>query len=105
MSEIEKLVHGGEGLARQDGQVVLVPYVLPGETVSVTTSESKTVVARFVARSARAGSRAYRSALRYFADCGGCHLQHATYDFQLAQKRAILLETLQRIGGVRHEAK
>ena len=104
--EIEKLVHGGEGLARQDGQVVLVPYVLPGETVSVTTGRVKNGLLRgsspevLVASPERIAPRC-----DYFAACGGCHLQHATYDFQLAQKRAILLETLQRIGGVRHEGE
>ena len=30
---IEKWVYGGRGLARLDGQVVLVPFVLPGEVV------------------------------------------------------------------------
>ena len=28
---IEKLVYGGDGLARVDGRVVLTPFVLPGE--------------------------------------------------------------------------
>ncbi len=30
---IEKWVYGGEGLARLDGQIVLAPFVMPGETV------------------------------------------------------------------------
>ena len=33
--QIEKLVYGGQGLARWNGRVVLVPFVLPGETVLV----------------------------------------------------------------------
>ena len=32
---IEKWVYGGEGLARIDGKVALVPHVLPGETVRI----------------------------------------------------------------------
>ena len=32
---IEKLVYGGDGLARVDGQVALVPYVVPGELVTI----------------------------------------------------------------------
>jgi 23S rRNA (uracil1939-C5)-methyltransferase len=104
--QIEKLVQGGEGLARMDGQVVLSPYVLPGETVSVTTERIKNGLLRGSEPEVIAPA-AERIAPRceYFADCGGCHLQHAAYDFQLAQKRAILLETLQRIGGVRHESE
>ena len=31
---IEKLVYGGDGLARIDGRVVLTPFVLPGEKAS-----------------------------------------------------------------------
>ena len=39
--EIEKLVYGGDGLSRLDGQVVLTPLVLPNEQVSVETSRIK----------------------------------------------------------------
>lgn len=104
--QIEKLVQGGEGLARMDGQVVLSPYVLPGETVSVTTERVKNGLLRGSEPEVIAPA-AERIAPRceYFADCGGCHLQHAAYDFQLAQKRVILLETLQRTGGVDHDSE
>jgi 23S rRNA (uracil1939-C5)-methyltransferase len=102
--EIEKLVHGGEGLARQDGQVVLIPYVLPGEKVLITTGRVKNGLLRGSSPEVlEAAPERIVPRCEYFADCGGCHLQHAAYDFQLAQKRAILLETLQRIGGVRYE--
>ena len=36
----------------------------------------------------------------YFGSCGGCQYQHADYEFQVEQKRAILLENLQRLGGI-----
>ena len=39
--EIEKLVYGGDGLARLDGQVVLMPYVLPGEKVAFRPQKMK----------------------------------------------------------------
>ena len=39
---IEKLVHGGNGLARLDtGQTVFVPGVLPGERVLVTIRKKR----------------------------------------------------------------
>ena len=102
--EIEKLVYGGEGLARINGQVVLAPYVLPGEKVSIDTSRVKNGLLRGT-RPEVIAAAAERIVPRceYFSDCGGCHLQHAGYEFQLAQKRGILLETLQRIGGIHHE--
>lgn len=104
--EIEKLVYGGEGLARMDGQVVLTPYVLPGEKVSIDTSRVKNGLLRGTAPEViTAAAERIVPRCEYFGDCGGCHLQHAGYDFQLAQKRGILLETLQRIGGIRHEGE
>jgi 23S rRNA (uracil1939-C5)-methyltransferase len=39
---IEKLVHGGSGLARvETGQAVFVPGVLPGERVAVTIRKKR----------------------------------------------------------------
>ena len=31
----EKLVYGGDGLARDHGHVILTPFVLPGETAQI----------------------------------------------------------------------
>jgi len=38
---IEKLVYGGEGLSRVDGEVIFTPFVLPGEAVQVAPPASK----------------------------------------------------------------
>ncbi len=35
-----------------------------------------------------------------FGRCGGCHYQHAPYEYQLAAKRAILVEELRRLGKI-----
>ncbi len=104
---IEKLVYGGEGLARLDGQVVLVPFVLPGERVAVTTRTRQYRLAARVQSATSCIQVPHRTVPRceYFAKCGGCHYQHAEYAFQLEQKRAILRETLQRIGGIAHDGE
>jgi 23S rRNA (uracil1939-C5)-methyltransferase len=98
---IEKLVYGGEGLARLDGQVVLVPFVLPGERVSVATERVKAGLLRGQPLDViePSGERV-TARCEYFRDCGGCHYQHAAYPFQLQQKREILRETLRRLGGI-----
>jgi 23S rRNA (uracil1939-C5)-methyltransferase len=103
---IEKLVYGGDGLARHDGQVVLTPFVLPDEVAEVGTRRVKGDLLRGSLTSLVEPSP-YRvqPACEYFANCGGCHYQHASYEYQLEQKQAILRETLRRLGGFDYEAE
>lgn len=98
---IEKLVYGGEGLGRLEGQVVLAPFVLPGELVSADAAESRPGLlrARRVEILSRAAERV-DPACPLFYHCGGCHYQHAAYEAQLDAKRAILSEELRRIGKI-----
>jgi 23S rRNA (uracil1939-C5)-methyltransferase len=92
---IEKLVYGGEGLARQEGRVVLTPYVLPGEQARVEVEGG--LHARLVDLEQTASERILPGC-PYYGTCGGCHYQHAGYDYQLQQKVSILREVMQRVG-------
>ena len=38
---MEKLVYGGDGLARLDGRVVFAPFVLPGERIRAQAEQEK----------------------------------------------------------------
>jgi 23S rRNA (uracil1939-C5)-methyltransferase len=102
--EIEKLVYGGDGLSRVDGQVVLTPLVLPGEQVTVATSKIKNGLLRgTLSEVNQASPHRITPRCPYFGDCGGCQYQHSDYEFQVDQKRAILLENLQRLGGIQYQ--
>lgn len=101
MVTIEKLVYGGDGLSRGEGQVTLTPFVLPGEQVEIEPGESRSGVLRAGLRSVvEASADRVPAPCPYYGKCGGCQYQHATYDAQLRAKRAILEETLQRVGRV-----
>jgi len=96
---IEKLVYGGMGLARIDGEVVLTPFVLPGERATIIPDTKRGGVLR-----ARLESLEEKSARRvpspcpYFTRCGGCQYQHSEYSYQAEQKIEILRDVLRRIG-------
>ena len=101
--QIEKLVYGGDGLARIDGQVLLAPFVLPGERVSVVPHPAKNGLLRGTDVTVlQPAPERVTPRCEYFGTCGGCDYQHASYEFQLAQKLAILRETLQRLGGIEY---
>ena len=98
---IEKLVHGGLGLARHEGRVILVGYVLPGERVRVRVTGTRAGLWRAAPEEVLHAAEGRTAApCPYFGRCGGCRLQHAQYPLQLEIKQAILTETLRRIGKI-----
>jgi len=94
-------VYGGDALARVEGRVVLLPMVLPGERIlaQVETEKPGLVRARTVEVLTPAPERV-AAPCPYFGRCGGCHYQHAPYEYQLSAKRAILSEELRRLGKI-----
>ncbi len=99
---IEKWVYGGQGLARTDSGVLLVPFVLPGERVKVTAA--KPPHGELIDILELSPLRA-EPPCPVFQVCGGCHYQHAPYEFQLARKVEILREQLQRVGKIAWEGE
>jgi 23S rRNA (uracil1939-C5)-methyltransferase len=96
---VEKLVYGGDGLARVEGRVVFAPFVLPGERIRVHAEQEKPglVRARTLEVLEPAPERV-AAPCPVFGRCGGCHYQHAPYEYQLAAKRDILADQLRRLG-------
>ncbi len=100
---IEKLVYGGDGLARvasgDRAKTIFVPYVLPEERVEAVIVEQRPGFAHAELNAVIESSK-LRSAppCPYFTACGGCHYQHIGYEHQLRFKSEILSETLRRVG-------
>ncbi len=90
-------MYGGDGLARIDGRVVLVPDVLPGELARIEVDRD--IHAKLIEVVERSPDRV-APPCEYFGRCGGCHYQHAPYEFQLARKVEILREQLKRVGKI-----
>jgi 23S rRNA (uracil1939-C5)-methyltransferase len=108
---IEKLVYGGDGLARLPadehgpGKAVFVPFVLEGERIEASLIEQKRGFARGRAETIlQASSQRVEPQCPYFRTCGGCHYQHARYEHQLEIKAAILKESLRRVAKLELES-
>ncbi len=114
---IEKLVYGGDGLARLPagspsdeeggrGKAVFVPRVLAGENIEAIITESKSGFARANAdKIVKPSPHRVEPPCPYFSRCGGCHYQHATYEHQLEIKTEILRENLRRIAKLELECE
>lgn len=99
---IEKWVYGGDGLGRIEGRALLVPFVLPGEVVRVEIEREKPglLEARLTEVISPSAERV-GAPCPVFGRCGGCQYQHASYEFQLAQKVEVLREVFHRVGKFR----
>jgi 23S rRNA (uracil1939-C5)-methyltransferase len=107
--DIEKLIYGGDGLARLPaglsgnkdrgrGKAVFVPFVLAGEKIEAALTEEKPGFARAQASAILEPSpHRIQPPCPHFSRCGGCHYQHASYEHQLEIKKEILRENLRRI--------
>ena len=99
--QIDKLVHGGKGLAHEGSLAVFVEGVLPGESVRIQLERVKKGYAEGRLLEVVTPSPDRTAApCPVYGRCGGCQLQHASAAAQLELKRAILAETLVRLGGL-----
>jgi 23S rRNA (uracil1939-C5)-methyltransferase len=100
--EIEKLIFGGVGLGRlANGKVVLVPYVLPGERVKIRiTAEAKDYAEAELLEVISQAKDRVEPPCPYYGTCGGCQLQHVSYERQVELKKEILIEIFQRQAGL-----
>jgi 23S rRNA (uracil1939-C5)-methyltransferase len=101
--QIEKLVYGGDGLARLPadaqgrGKTVFLPFVIPGEQVEASAVETRPGFVRAKLDKVLTSSpQRIEPGCPYFGRCGGCHYQHIDYEAQLRYKSKILDETLRR---------
>jgi 23S rRNA (uracil1939-C5)-methyltransferase len=101
--KIEKMIYGGDGLARlpADGtgrtKTVFLPFVLDGEEVEASSAREKSGIVYARADKVIVPSpHRIEPGCKYFYSCGGCHYQHTDYEHQLEIKKAVLHESLQR---------
>ena len=97
---IDSIAAGGDGVGRSNGLVVFVPRTAPGDVVTAQIS-GKSHFARGTLRNivTPSSQRIDPPCPHYTRDrCGGCQLQHMTYDAQLAGKQVIIRDAVQRIG-------
>jgi len=101
--DLKTMAHGGRAMGRHRGQVIFVPYAIPGERIE----------ARLTGRSGRVAFAEGLRLLEASADrvwpqcphfgpgrCGQCQWQHIDYAAQLLLKQDVLADQLARIGGL-----
>lgn len=98
--EITGIAAGGDGVGRLDGMAVFVPRTAPGDVANVALALAKRFArGTLVSLEVASPTRVDPPCPHYTRDrCGGCQLQHVSYEAQLAAKGMILGDALRRIG-------
>ena len=98
--EITGLTSEGMGVGKCDGFPIFVKGAAPGDALTVKIIKAKRGFAYGKIESfAKRSSERVEPVCGVFGKCGGCSLQHISYDAQLAAKKSKLEDCLRRIGG------
>ena len=102
--KIERLGANGEGVAIYNGVVIFVPFALVGDEVLIHIINDKNnfLIGKIVEIKKPSKNRV-EAVCPYFTKCGGCDLQHMSYDDQLAFKKQLVGDTLKKYAKITHE--
>lgn len=97
--EANRLNDDGDGVASINGFTVFVPFLLPGERakVRVTERQKRFGRAKVVERLSTSPSR-QDAPCPVFGECGGCQVQHLSYDGQLQWKESRIQRVATNLG-------
>ncbi len=95
----EDITHDGAGLGKINGYPLFVPYALPGEKAKVKVIKVKKNFGfgRLIKVTESIEERV-EPPCNVFYKCGGCQLQHMSYEMQLTMKQKQVDDALKRIG-------
>ncbi|MEX2177716.1 MAG: TRAM domain-containing protein [Gemmatimonadaceae bacterium] len=97
---IDSIGAGGDGVGRHNGIVVFVPRTTPGDVARVSAlQEDRLMRGRLLEVLQPSPDRVEPPCVHYVHDgCGGCQVQHVSYEAQLREKAGIIRDALTRIG-------
>ena len=96
---VEDLTHDGAGVAKVDGYPLFIKDALPGETVTVHVLKTLKSYgfAKLVSIEEKSADR-IDAPCPVFEICGGCQLQHLSYEGQLKYKEKVVRDAMARLG-------
>ena len=96
---ITGLGSSGEGVGKINGFTFFVPGALPGERVQAQVALVKKSYGQAQLKKVLVPSPdRVKPPCPVYEQCGGCQLQHLSYEAQLAMKRQTVVDALERIG-------
>lgn len=100
---VEDLTHDGSGVAKVEGYPLFIPGALPGEQVEVKVGKTlKNYGFAKLLNVIEPSPQRVEPPCPVFWDCGGCQMQHLSYEGQLIQKQKQVRDVMDRIAKLPH---
>lgn len=97
--EIIDIAAEGKAIAKIDGMVIFIPFVVPGDVVDVqVTKKRKSYMEALPLTFHKYSDLRISPACEHFGTCGGCKWQNLSYEKQLFYKEKQVSDNLIRIG-------
>ncbi len=102
-TNIYSLAFGGDGVGKVDGKVCFVRDTLPGEDVLFkVVKETSSYIKGEVVEILDPSPDRVAPECRYYGRCGGCQLQHISYEKELFYKKEQAVQLIRRIAGLKN---
>ena len=99
--QVERIAAGGAGIVRLEGKCVFIELTAPGDLIRYRIQrDHKNWAEGELLEILEASALRISPVCSHYGRCGGCNLQHMTYEAQLEAKTSILKEAFTRIGGI-----
>jgi len=101
IGKVQAMAKGGAGIIRESDKTIFIPGVVAGETVEYAVlGRRQSVWQGKLLRVLEASPLRVEPPCPHYHECGGCNLQHMSYEEQLRSKSEILLANLKKIAGL-----
>ena len=95
----EKIVSGGDCLAKNNGKNIFIPFAIPGEKLEIEITGSfrdydKARIVKIISPS----PHRVEPFCPLYGKCGGCNMQHIDSEYQIELRKNILRECFEREG-------
>ncbi|KAF2771433.1 S-adenosyl-L-methionine-dependent methyltransferase [Teratosphaeria nubilosa] len=101
---VDEISSTGDGLARKEGQVYVVPFGTPGDVVTAKVvrhdEKARYTLTDYLALQSAGPLRTEAARCRYFTACSGCQFQHVAYAQQLAHKTRVVEKAFAHFSGL-----
>jgi 23S rRNA (uracil1939-C5)-methyltransferase len=104
--KIQSLDSLGQGVSKENGEIVFIPKTLPGEEgIAKIIATKKKVAFGSLQNLTKVSDSRIDSECPHYSLCGGCHYLHTNYENEINLKKQAMIDIFERQHGIEIQSK